>query len=156
MTTAAPPATAVTFFVKGNPVTKGSLRPWHVFRANGNCMVSLTEEHGARLKEWRALIATAAARAMRTRMPLEGPLDVRLTFYFARPASHTAAQRLCPYAVVYKRNDVDKLQRAVLDAGSDAALWGDDSQVAHIDVTKFYADAPDEVPGVVVTVEALS
>lgn len=153
-TAAAPAAVSLTFFVRGNPVTKGSLVPRHRFHPNGQCSVWVTEEHDARLKEWRALIATAAKRAMGQRPPFYGPVRVVTTFYFARPKSHKADQRAVPWVFVNKRNDLEKLERAVYDAISDSAIWLDDSQVVSHDSQKVYA-GEGEHPGVMVTLEAL-
>lgn len=146
---------SITFFVKGHAVTKGSLVPRHRFDPSGNCRVFVTEEHGARLKEWRALVATAAKRAMGQRRPFYGPLRVVTTFYFARPKSHTAEQRAIPWVFVTKRNDLEKLERAVYDAISDSAIWMDDSQVVSHDSQKVYAQEGEQ-PGVLVSLEALS
>jgi Holliday junction resolvase RusA-like endonuclease len=118
------------------------------------CHFGMREVTGARLDEWRALIATAAARAMKQEMPFTGPVQVQLTFYFPRPKSHTVAQREQPYVTTRERYDVDKLSRAVLDALTTSACYGDDSQVAHLEATKYYA-MPNEKPGVAITVEAL-
>lgn len=156
---AAPPASsppAIRIFVRGQPLTKGSLHVWHSWRANGSCVTGVSEQSGPALKEWRALIATAAKNAMRHELPFAGPVQVALTFYFPRPKSHTAAQRLIPYAYGNRKWDLDKLERAIYDALTDAAVWQDDSQVArNAGSEKRYVEG-DEVPGVSITIEALT
>lgn len=151
MTTAAPPA--VEFFVGGNPQTKGHIKTFHRWRSDGRCMMGVAEEGGPRLKEWRALVATAAKRSMKQQPPLTGPLLVRVCFYFVRPKAKTVpADQVWVFG--NRRHDVDGLQRAILDAMTDAALYGDDSQVARIEAEKRYV-VGDQRPGVFITVEAL-
>lgn len=151
----ASPAVVITFSVRGNPVTKGSMRPWHKWRADGRCLVTMSEEHGARLKEWRALAATQAKRAMRDLMPFGGPVRVEMTFTFERPKTHKTLERDIPWVAVRGRNDIEKLVRAMHDAMTDAAVWGDDAQVSVLSAEKRYCDGLER-PGVVVTVEALT
>lgn len=152
MTALAPPA--IEFTVLGQPRTKGSLRPIHRKRADGNCFVSLIEQGGFELAHWRSEVAKAASKAMKHEMPIAGPIRVFLQFYFPRPQSQQPAQRSCEYVWGNKRHDVDKLARLALDAMTDAAVWTDDSQVSELHAAKRYAD--DEHPiGVQVRVEAL-
>lgn len=154
-------APAMTFFVRGTPITKGSLIVRHrhgrydARTKRCSCKNWPTEDDGGRLKVWRALIATAAKRAMGEHPSFEGPLRVVTTFYFARPKSHTRAQRAIPWVVVLKRHDIEKLERAVYDAIGDAGnVWRDDSQVVSHDSQKVYA-GEGEHPGVMVSLEAL-
>jgi Holliday junction resolvase RusA-like endonuclease len=162
VTAAAPPA--VAFIVTGLPQTKGSLRQWHRWAADGKCVVGLSEQGGARLKEWRALIATQAARAMRQAPPFTGPLRVELAFWFPLPRKTTPATH-GGMAHVWgnKRHDIDKLARACLDALGDASVYGDDSQVAelvaskrYVQLPKRYVQLPGDAPGVFITVEPLT
>ena len=151
MTAVADPA--ISFFVRGRPQTKGSLHPWHKWRADGRCITGLSEQSGAELAEWRDLIATAARRSMREAPPFSGPLAVELQFYFPAPKKQL---RFSPYVFTAKRWDIDKLTRAVLDALTDAAVWKDDSQVAMLHALKRYADStlPPGVAVLVVPMEA--
>lgn len=149
----APASTQLSFFVAGKPQTKGSLRVWHKWQPGGRCRVGLSEQSGARLKEWRALVATAARNAIKTAPPFAGPVRVELLFLFERPASNKDATQ---WVWGNKRHDADKLQRAIFDALTDAAVfWADDSQVAGVVAAKRYCDGLER-PGVHITVEALS
>lgn len=62
----------------------------------------------------------------------DGPLEVNIEFAFKVPQRNR---------VHYKtsRPDLDKLIRAVLDAGTAAGLWSDDSRVVKIVATKAFA-----------------
>lgn len=153
MADADPPA--ISFFCRGTAVTEGSTRAFHRYVQGGGCVVRVVHDSAPKLNEWRALVATAAKRAMGHELPYVGPVDVGLTFYFPRPKDHTAAQRMVPYVYVNGRWDIDKLTRAILDAGTEAAIWQDDGQVAHTDVWKYYA-GESFPPGVLVTVKALA
>lgn len=148
----APPA--IQFFTPGRPQTKGSLIAMHRFSPTGNCWTGVREQNGAALSEWRALVATSAKRAMRQQPPFKGPLRVELEFYFNRPKKQTPEQASSPWSLVFKRHDGDKLQRAILDAMTDAAVYWDDSQAVHIEAKKLWADV-NHPAGVAVLVEAL-
>jgi crossover junction endodeoxyribonuclease RusA len=73
-----------------------------------------------------------------------------VTFTFARPAAHFGTGRnahlLKPSAparpVPKGKDDGDKLQRAVMDALTDAGMWADDSQVVEWHGSKLYAVSP--------------
>lgn len=157
MTAVAAPA-AVRFWVSGNPQTKGSLTVFHrwgpMIAGKATCKTGLAEHNAPKLRQWRALVATAAANAMRQLPPFSGPVAVTLTFYFARPDSHSKAQRLIPWAAVNGRHDADKVARLCLDAFKDAAVYVDDGLVSRLVVEKVYCDE-GERPGVAVTLEGL-
>src|SRR3990167_3645349 len=151
LTMVAPARLAVSVFVRGRPVPKGSLRVRHIHgeRLLRGCICRqwVVEESDARLAEWRALIATAVKRALRQEPPFAGPVQSTLTFLYARPKSHTAAQRAIPWCYGQGEGDIEKLVRAVHDALSDCATWGNDCQAARLIVEKRYCDG-FEVPGV--------
>ena len=155
---AAPPA--VRFFVGGQPQTKGSLMLRHkwgpMVAGKPTCKVWPTEQSGSYLKEWRALVATGAARSMKHNPPFSGPVRVCLTFYFPRPKKQLPHQAASPYVAVKKRHDNDKLQRAILDALGDAALYEDDGLVADIHAVKLYVTPEQPLRGVLIEVEALT
>lgn len=153
MTTSAPPR--FTCFVHGFPRTKGSLRAIHRKRADGNCFVSLVEDNGFELQQWRTFIATESKRVMKQEAPFAGPLRVGLTFIFPRPKTQTPEDKACPWVYGNRRHDLDKLTRACLDSMTDAAVWEDDSQVAMSLCEKRYMEG-DERAGVLITVEALT
>lgn len=128
--------TSVEIFVPGKAAPQGSKR--HVGRG-------ILVESSKDVKPWRESIRwaflgmSATARAF---WPLQGPVVVELEFVLPRPKS--APKRTTPPAV--KRPDIDKLQRAVLDAIGSAGVWGDDAQVVEIRARKRLAELT-EVPG---------
>lgn len=145
---------SIRFTVKGFPVTQGNKLPAHIFNSRGNCRVWLREKGDAELTQWRSLVKTAAERAMKGRARFEGPLLLLAAFYFPRPKSHTAKQRAIPFVHGGGRYDVEKLVRAINDAMTEAAVWGDDAQVSVMLAEKRYAEQ-DESVGVIINVQAL-
>lgn len=158
---ASPATVTISFFVRGRPVTKGSMFVRHQHGGYDHVTKRCTCKQWAvpvqddALEEWDGLIATAAARAMRDRLPFAGVVRVSCDFYFARPKSHTIKQREQRYVITKGRNDSDKLVRTVLDALTKAAVWGDDSQAMLGAVNKLYC-REDERPGVVVQLEVIT
>lgn len=98
--------------------------------------------------------AYLAKQAMGGAGPMTGPVALTLLAVFAYPASWSkrriAANVIKPEWVI-KKPDGDNCLKIVSDA-LNGVCFKDDSQVARAVVTKVYGD----VPGVAVTVEALS
>jgi Holliday junction resolvase RusA-like endonuclease len=73
--------------------------------------------------------------------PLEGPLELSVTFYFKRPQSWLKARRDAvddgetPWYM--GKPDLDNLVKLVKDAGN-GILWRDDAQVVRLDADKVY------------------
>lgn len=109
-------------FVPGHPKTKGSLEK------QGGRMV----ESVAGSKTWRRLVAQRARDVAGGAAPIVGPVAVRLAFYL-------------PVACVWvgRPGDNDKLERNVLDALTDAQVYGDDVQVVRSIVEKYSARSHD-------------
>lgn len=154
MVNAAAPAaeTGIRFFVAGLAKTKGSLRAMHNRGADA-CRVWLIEDGGFELQQWRTFVAQGAKKAIGQEMPLAGPLRVSLDFYLPRPAKQEPAHKASSYVFTRGRNDLDKLIRLCCDAMTDAALWGDDAQVAELHASKRYMGILPA--GVQITVAAL-
>jgi Holliday junction resolvase RusA-like endonuclease len=101
---------------------------------------------------WRERVERAAAAAMTGRHSgyprdlLTGPLELRVTFVFRRPAGHFGtgrnAGRLKPSAPLYVRTrpDVDKLLRAIGDAIT-GTVCRDDAQLVIVHAEKHYGES---------------
>lgn len=132
----------IRFRVYGTPAPQGSKR--HV--GNG-----VMVESSKRVKPWRQDVKEAALNAIEYLLPLDGPLDIHVTFLLKRPASHFRtgknAHLLRDAAPLWpaKKPDIDKLLRSTLDALGEAGLWRDDAQVVRVVAVKDYADS--EPPG---------
>jgi Holliday junction resolvase RusA-like endonuclease len=117
----------------GSPKPKGSLR--HVGHGR------MTEQlEGS--KPWREAVKWAALEAIAERdgrwFPYAGPVTVDVTITVPKPASAPKTRRTWP--VTRRSGDVDKHLRNVLDALTDAAVFGDDSQVIAATVRKVYPE----------------
>lgn len=119
------------FTVHGTAIPQGSMR---AFLVDGRA--NLTSDN-PKLKAWRREVA-ADARVALWELPasqrglLTGALTVALLFVLPRPKD-------LPKRVVHhqKKPDLDKLQRAVLDALT-GVVWVDDNQVADLVGRKRY------------------
>lgn len=112
-------------WIPGRPKTKGSLTV-----VNGRRGIA-SDTPGS--KRWRQLMAYAAAGLVKA--PLEGPVIVAAVFHL--PVKDVAAGRC---------GDLDKLTRNLLDALTDAGVYGDDVQVTRLLVDK--VEAGERGPGV--------
>lgn len=152
--------------VHGLPVGQGSKTKL----AHG----AVVDDNAKRLRPWRSAVRAAAAEAMAEMyggeqpLPLFGrgvPVHVGVVFTFARPAAHFGTGR---NACVLKPSapfehigspDVDKAQRSILDAFTDAGVWQDDRQVTRIvEAARVYPGGHRdalEIPGAVIRVRAV-
>jgi len=113
--------------------------------AAGN-KIPLIIEASPGLPVWRKAVADAVQQAMHDSGDLskfEGAVKVEAVFYLTRKPSVKRAFPTVP-------PDVDKLSRSLLDACK--GVWGDDSQVVRLEVSKKYATGES---GVAVTISAI-
>ena len=109
----------------------------------------LIEVSGEKLKTWRKAIA-AECQKYGTNNIILAPVEVTATFYLPRPKTVPQSKRSLPIVPP----DIDKLTRALLDGiGQSGVIWGDDSQVIRLNVTKLYAD--NHPTGAKVVIEVL-
>lgn len=141
----------LTFTVLGTPIAQGSKR--HVGRG-------IMVESSKHLKPWRDRVTSEAHDAMNGQPPLAGPLNLNVTFLFARPKKHYRTGKLSailrPDAPVFHTStpDVEKLVRSINDSLADAGVMRNDSQVATLHARKVYAPE-GQLPGAHITVQPL-
>lgn len=123
----------VSFFVAGVPIQQGSAR---AFLAGGKARI--TSDTRRDLKGWRSDIHAAADQ--RFSALWTGPVGVSLEFVMPRPKS-LAKKYARPWHA--KKPDIDKLERAALDAFT-GVVYGDDAQVAQVYVTKVTAGVGEQ------------
>ena len=107
--------------------------------------IPLIIEASPGLPVWRKAVADAVAQAMidsGDSSKFEGAVKLEAVFYLTRKPSVKRALPTVP-------PDVDKLSRALLDAIGFGGVWGDDSQVVRLEVSKKYATGE---AGVAVTI----
>jgi Holliday junction resolvase RusA-like endonuclease len=142
-------AREITLFVPGWPVTQGSMS--HV---GGGRLA-----HPKKLRPWRDSIRlmarNTAARTGFHHLP-EQPVMVDVAFYLPRRGAADLGRK---WPTVRSAGDLDKLERAVLDAlstiGHETGILTDDSAVVSLRSRKWYAN-DDNPPGVVIRVAHLS
>jgi Holliday junction resolvase RusA-like endonuclease len=137
-------------YIYGIPVPQGSAR---AFNRGGKVVVT---SDNVNLKKWREFTSFALRRGI-GKPNIDGPVGVSLSFFFERPKSHlngsgTLRKGYSTSHIV--KPDLDKLVRAILDAGTDAGLWQDDAQVVRLTASKNYTTPAGEgsLPGVAVEI----
>jgi crossover junction endodeoxyribonuclease RusA len=128
-----------SFFIPGNPITQGSLRPFVINRLGRKPYAVVTADNKAALRSWRWLVASAVKDAFDR--PLEGPVALTLRFYLPVPAGRqmkTPRQR-AHWALPWRGLDLDKLERAILDALTGVA-FRNDAQVCDVIKQKRFAE----------------
>ena len=83
--------------------------------------------------------------------PIDGPIWLRVMFFMLRPKNHyksriPGADRIRPGAPLWhaKKPDISNLVKFVEDS-LNGVLWEDDSQIIHIEASKSFANAPEDV-----------
>jgi crossover junction endodeoxyribonuclease RusA len=129
--------------VLGRAQPAGSKRAFAIRRKSGKLGVSVVDA-AERSRPWKDSVTAAAHEVLNGAEPLDGPLELHVDFYVARPASHygTGKNRSLVKASAPRfpatRPDASKLCRAVEDALTDAGVWRDDAQVVKQVVRKRY------------------
>ncbi|HEV8421202.1 MAG TPA: RusA family crossover junction endodeoxyribonuclease [Actinomycetota bacterium] len=132
------PPPAFGFTVYGVAATKGSKRAFPVRKGGtltGRSVV--VDDSRPALRTWTAQVTAvieelASADGWKL---VEGPLEVRVTFYLPKPKSAPKSRRTWPA----RKPDLDKLLRALLDPMT-GVLFRDDAQIVRLDAAKRYAD----------------
>ena len=90
--------------------------------------------------EWRRRVTAAGEALVAAGVHFEqyAPVSMEITFTMPRPASVSVKSRLWPTV----KPDLDKLERLILDAFTDAGVWVDDAQVVEQQKRKTYPDTP--------------
>ena len=143
------------FFVSGIPAPKGSTRAFFVAKLGRAIITSAN----AKTKPWEQAVRAEAANAAAGAPPTVAPIEVHVVFRFPRPKGHFRANgQVSPKAPLRltKKPDLDKLERALLDALT-GLLFVDDSQVVSITSMKRYTKSDEgEEPGAAVAISVVA
>ena len=126
----------ITFFAPGIP--KGQPRGRAVRRGKHTGIYD-----PGTADNWKSSVRHAALAAW-DKVMFTGPVRVSWIAYFPRPKSHfytgKRADQLRPEAKAYhtSKPDRDNLDKAILDALTNAGIWKDDAQVCCGEVCKYY------------------
>ena len=149
--------------VEGLPVSQGSMTAiikgrWNAARTwftpflnkkNGMPLVEVVASNDKKLRPWRKQMTAEMMDAWGGQPWIEETdVFVSVEFRFPRRAGNLRANgEPKPRAPFFKRSapDVDKLQRAVFDALTEAQVWRDDSLVVDVHARKVYSDTPGVV-----------
>jgi Holliday junction resolvase RusA-like endonuclease len=128
----------VSFSITGDPASQGS----HAIM-QGRIVQVNSKKH----KAWRtAIVNEVIATLPADWEPIDGPCELIVNFYMAKPASVTrSSPSVAP--------DLDKLVRSVGDALAIAGVYTDDSRITRISARKLYAQGIE--PGATITVKSL-
>lgn len=141
--TTTPPAWLGSACVWGKAQTQGSKRGFvhpHLKR------VVIVDDNDAVLKSWRQEIVDAMQRSKPVRA-LDTPVAVSVLIYVPRPRAHYRVNGdLKPNAplVPAAGRDIDKIARAILDAGQIACWWVNDARVSDLHLRRRYDDGIGE------------
>lgn len=144
-------APALSVWVSGTPAPQGSLK---AFVRGKRAIITSANKH---TMPWRATVRQQLIDAGHGRELLDSPVRIVMEFYMPRPKGHYGKKGLRmsapPYPTV--KPDLDKLERAVLDALTGVVLW-DDARVVEIHSKKRWAEwSPTCQPGLTLTIEPL-
>lgn len=143
------------FTVHGLPITQGSKNSYTNKRTGRPILV---ESRHKELKAWRTRIGLAYRQSQAPQ--IAGACRVTIDFYLPRPKSHYGtgrnAGKLKNSAPVYVsvKPDIDKLERAVLDALTQCGAIEDDARVAVLVTAKLYAEKKTDV-GALIRIESI-
>ena len=128
-----------------DPAPQGSKKYVGQRRTAAGAMIPMIVESSPKLPAWRKAVAEAVKQAIVESgddSKFEGAVKVEAVFYLTRKKTVTRVYPTVP-------PDVDKLSRSLLDAIGFGEVWGDDSQVVRLEVSKKYAEGQS---GVAVTI----
>ena len=122
----------ISFIVEGAAVPQARPR----FSRFGNAIHTYDTKT---CRDYKELVGLRAKEAMQGREPTDAPIMVMIDCRFTPPASWPKYKREAAIRNGWQtaKNDVDNLAKSILD-GATGVIWGDDSQVVGLVVTKRY------------------
>ena len=124
------------------------------------------DANAQRLGPWRRKVKEHAADVLRYHDTITGPVRVWVRFTFTRPPAHYRTGRNAHLLrdqaprlpIGHGLGDIDKLQRAIFDALTDAGAWSDDRLIVEVRARKLYAGEDElalDQAGVDIVIEPL-
>ena len=130
------PLGRIVLRVPGTPQPGGSKR---AFVPKGWTRAVITDAN-PRAVDWKRTVQAFAMEAMAGKRLADGPLDVRMVFYMARPKGHFGTRGLRASAPRFPQGkpDVLKLGRSTEDALT-GIVWVDDARIVRERLEKVYS-----------------
>lgn len=94
-----------------------------------------------------------AAQAVYKGPPMEGPIRLRLVFFFPRPSRLRWKKKPMVHEFHTSAPDFDNLAKAFVDS-LNQVIWVDDGQLCSVEIIKVYADGREQ-PHVEATIKTL-
>jgi Holliday junction resolvase RusA-like endonuclease len=144
-----PPAWLGQACVWGPAQSQGSKTAFihpHARNSQGKPLVVVTDSNDKALKSWRQELVEAMLRSKPVE-PLNSAVAVSVIIYVPRPQAHYRTNgELKPNAarVPASGRDIDKVARAILDAGQIARWWVNDARVSDLRLRRRYDDGIGE------------
>jgi len=123
---------------------RGFIHP-HLKR-NHKPVVMIVDDNDKALKSWRQELVDAMQRHKPVKA-LDCPVAVNIVLYVPRPRAHyRVSGELKPNAPLLPASgrDIDKVARAILDAGQIARWWVNDARVCSLTIQRRYDDGIGE------------
>lgn len=129
---------SITFFVPGDAIPQGSMA---AKQGPHQRYAQVRPANEKALYTWRARVAEFASRHWDQKVLSKTPVEVRLTFIRTYPQSlcgtgrNAGIPKLSTPIAPVTRPDIDKLERAILDALT-GIVFDDDACVTHVEKDK--------------------
>lgn len=126
----------ISFFVPGQPGTKGSHRAFWNAKAGRAIVVNDSKKAAP----WASLVTLLAREAMAGAPLFDGPIEIAIAFHLPRPKSHYLRGKLRATAPSHAptKPDGDKLERCTWDALT-GVVFTDDARIVRWSGEKPYA-----------------
>ena len=102
------------------------------------------------VRDWMNHTRSMAVAQVANQIPKPVPIGIMMNFYLPWPKGTPKAKALT-YGPHPERPDIDNLMKPVLDALSEAGLWGDDSQIDTLGAQKWRCPRGQERAEIVVS-----
>lgn len=141
----------ITFFAQGEP--KGQPRTRAFARKFGNKWAARVFDNGS-AEAWKSQIANAGKEHIPFE-PWDGPIRLKIVFYFPRPKAHFRANGNLKDSAPHwceKKPDFDNCAKACADALTILGFWRDDAQVVDAHIVKKYCQGAGYAMGALIEI----